>query len=490
MDPGTVSRLETAALIAIVVAGVAVRLGFLSRPMQLDEAYTYNEYASRPFLDGVSRYTLPNNHLLNTWLVHASTLAFGNQRWAVRLPAFLAGIGLIPATFAMVTRLRDRARGLFAAALVASSEPLIDYSTNARGYTLVALITVLLVILALRIRESGGRAVDWLGFTILPALGFFAIPIMLYPFGGVGLWLVLSSRRPRSVVGPSRAVRLDRLLVSLIFAAALTVVLYLPALARMGMTAVAANSYVAPRPLGAVVAALPGSLAGAWLQWNRDIPRAVVTAFTLAWAASLVRQVSARRGLDGPTGLLLMVLVWGVLAALVQRVVPYDRVWLFAVPLYAACLAEGLSWACDWLQDASSVRLAVLRPGLAVLLCLALAVVVARGEALAPKNWGTLHHADAMARLLGPLLGADDAVVAMTPCDAPLTYEFLRHRIPVAYLYDYRIARARRLFVAINRPGQDLDVVLKNSKVPTSEFSAPRLLRDFGESALYEMERR
>src|SRR3954452_7686344 len=124
MSSGEDSRLETAALIAIVVVGVAVRLGFLSRPMQLDEAYTYNEYASKPILDGLSWYTLPNNHLLNTLLVHVSTVTFGNEPWAVRLPAFVAGVLLIPATFAMVARLcgRPPATATAASALVAASE--------------------------------------------------------------------------------------------------------------------------------------------------------------------------------------------------------------------------------------------------------------------------------------------------------------------------------------------------------------------------------
>src|SRR4051794_29680002 len=114
MDSPSDSRLEAVALIAIVVVGVAVRLGLLFRPMQLDEAYTYNEYAVKPVLDGLSWYTLPNNPLLNTLLVHAATTLIGNDRWAVRLPAFLAGVLLIPATYAMVARLCGRPEALMA----------------------------------------------------------------------------------------------------------------------------------------------------------------------------------------------------------------------------------------------------------------------------------------------------------------------------------------------------------------------------------------
>ena len=111
--------------------------------MQLDEAYTYNEYASKPVLDGLSWYTLPNNHLLNTLLIHVATVVLGNEPWVVRLGALAAGLGLIPAIYALTRRLCGPPEGLLAAALVAASEPLIDYSTNARGYTLVALVTVL-----------------------------------------------------------------------------------------------------------------------------------------------------------------------------------------------------------------------------------------------------------------------------------------------------------------------------------------------------------
>ena len=153
-------------------------------------------------------------------------------------------------------------------------------------------------------------------------------------------------------------------MLSGVVAALLTVVLYLPALVRMGLARVAANPYVAARPPGEVVRGLTRTLGLAWLQWNSDVPRAVAAVFVLAWAASLVRLLVWRRGCAGPTRLLLTVLGFSVSAALVQRVVPYDRVWLFALPLYLACVAEGLSGVIERLPLP-----APLRPGLALLLC-------------------------------------------------------------------------------------------------------------------------
>jgi hypothetical protein len=515
MDPRAQSRLDMATLIAIVAVGTAVRLAFLFRPMQLDEAYTYNEYASKPLLDGLSWYTLPNNHLLNTLLIHGATVVLGNEPWVVRLGALAAGLGLIPATYALTKRLCGSLEGLLAAALVAASEPLIDYSTNARGYTLVALVTVLLAVTAERILSDGrgGKLWDWVAFTILPALGCFAIPIMLYPYGAIVLWLVLN-RRARFQEGaapsepipvPARTeprpprirqsglerrgpapVRLDRLVLSGVAAGLLTVVFYLPALIRMGWSQVAANPYVAPQAAGNVVRGVAESLRLAWLQWNGDVPRAVALGFVLAWCASLARFLLRRGGCAGPTRLLATVLGFGALAALVQRVVPYDRVWLFALPLYLACIAEGLAAAI------ARLRLpAPLRAGLALVLAIGLALGVVRGESLASRAWGTLHHGAAIAALLKPILRSDDGVVALTPCDAPLKYEFLRQQIPVEYLYDYQLARARRLFVAVDRVHQqEINGVLAGWKIPSDRFTPARVVRDFGDTVLYELRRR
>jgi hypothetical protein len=193
--------------------------------------------------------------------------------------------------------------------------------------------------------------------------------------------------------------------------------------------------------------------------------------------------VLVRRGCAAPTQLLLTVLGFSVAAALVQRVVPYDRVWLFALPLYLTCVAEGLSGAIARLPLPAPAAHAF-----AVLLCVGLACCAVRGESLAPKSWGTLHHGDAIAALLGPILRDGDAVVALTPCDAPLKYEFLRQGIPVDYLYDYKVARAHRLFVAVDRAHeQNLGGVLAGAGVPAHRFTAARLVRDFGDAALFEL---
>src|SRR5919201_6998039 len=92
-------RVEVAALLAVTLAGAGLRAAYLSQPMRYDEAFTWLAYASRPLAQGLSRYDYPNNHLLHTLLVHLAAAAFGNRPWVLRLPAYLAGVVLIPASW-------------------------------------------------------------------------------------------------------------------------------------------------------------------------------------------------------------------------------------------------------------------------------------------------------------------------------------------------------------------------------------------------------
>src|SRR3954471_17324529 len=96
------------ALAAVSFPGAAVRMAYVrSESMRGDEAFTYNEYASKSLAD-VFNYTFPNNHLLNTLLSSLATARLGRAPWVVRLPALVAGVLLIPATYLLVRRLADR----------------------------------------------------------------------------------------------------------------------------------------------------------------------------------------------------------------------------------------------------------------------------------------------------------------------------------------------------------------------------------------------
>ena len=116
--------------------------------MRVDEAAAWLFYSSKSALYALVSYTLPNNHVFHSMLVSVSTFIFGNHPWAIRLPAFVAGVAMIPMSYVAAKRFYGEGAGLITAAFVASSSVLVEFSTNARGYTLVAAIFLALILLA------------------------------------------------------------------------------------------------------------------------------------------------------------------------------------------------------------------------------------------------------------------------------------------------------------------------------------------------------
>jgi len=222
--------------------------------MRLDEARSFLDYAIRPLPDAISNYNIPNNHLLHTLLVWVSIRVFGGAEWAVRLPALMAGLLIIPATYVATRAFSDRAAALIASALAAVLPGLILYSTNARGYSMVCLAFVVLLSVADALADEE-TAARWIAFGLLIALGMATIPVMLYPAGAVTLWLITERVRRHGV---SSAIPFAvRLAAVLAVAGALTVLAYVPAIQRFGVGSIAGNKFVIPNTWPQFVSTLP-----------------------------------------------------------------------------------------------------------------------------------------------------------------------------------------------------------------------------------------
>ena len=150
--------LWTRPLIAIVVIGALLRAYYLRQPMRYDESVTYLYFASQSWTTVVSSYTYPNNHVFHSLLVKSFATVLGDDPWVLRLPAFIAGVAMIPATYAVGRRLFGSDAALIGAALVSASGALTFYSTNARGYTMICLASLLLANALLSLRERPSTA--------------------------------------------------------------------------------------------------------------------------------------------------------------------------------------------------------------------------------------------------------------------------------------------------------------------------------------------
>ncbi len=226
------ARSATWLLGVVTLLALALRLIHLGGDLWVDEIYTVRQYASGSIRHIVSTYHDPNNHLLNSVLVHASVAVFGFREWAIRLPAMIFGVAAVPAFYGAARLVFDRWRSTLAAALLAVSYQHVYFSQNARGYAGYMLFGVLCTtFLARGLRED--RLWLWIGYVATSLLCIASVPTGAFIIAGhlvvVGIAL-LSIRRSDGELLPL----VRRLALVYAALAVLAVQLYAPVLANAG----------------------------------------------------------------------------------------------------------------------------------------------------------------------------------------------------------------------------------------------------------------
>ncbi|HEX8847968.1 MAG TPA: glycosyltransferase family 39 protein [Gemmatimonadaceae bacterium] len=477
------------ALLAVATAiAVALRLRDLDQPIRYDEAATWLDYASKPIAYALSDYRFPNNHLFHTLLVHLAAALFGDSPVALRLPAFAAGVLLVPLTWAAARATCSRAAAPIAAMLAATSASLVLYSTNARGYTIVCCLTMAIVILATRQRMRDDAA-GWLAIATLAAIGAWTIPIMLFPMLGVALWLWAEARACDAAIdGKTMRSRVGWTGATM---AALTAVLYLPVIARSGIALVIGNRFVRPQSRASFFAALPGFYGDLWTDWTRGWPGWLALLVALGVLVSLFARGARRQRVP----IFGAMLVAATLLLIVNGRIPYLRVWLFMLPLLLAAAAGGLAWLGERasrglrLRAGSPARATALLAGCALIGVSGALGLMRSGVVRRAEDTGTLRDGAAIAALLGRESGARDHVIATAPADVPLAYHLRRLRLAHDPLRATPDSAPRLWVVVSDAAGQHLSQLLDDSQVMTIDFTPPRLAARFPEARVFVLDR-
>jgi len=230
-------------LLFFMLIGAFFRVQFLDKPIYHDEAYTYLIFVSNGFGNLVSDYHLPNNHILYSIFVFLSTHLFGNAPWVLRLPALLAGLLLIPATYFAARQYFDRATAILSSGIITLFPIFMLFSTLARGYTQIALQSTLLWLLSGLLLKHKNLFL-WLLFILTAAIGFYAVPIMLYPYTAAMAWLFLSWLFKKYSTEYSRKEFFTFLFLSGVVVVLLFILLYMPVFLKTGVKSVINNPII------------------------------------------------------------------------------------------------------------------------------------------------------------------------------------------------------------------------------------------------------
>ena len=182
---------------AILALAAALRIWGLNAPMWHDEIQTLVTHLDLGWGEMVQSYSM-NHHYLHNILAKASMALFGDDPWAIRLPAMLFGLGTLAAIWVLARDVAGARVAHVTTLLLALSYHQIWFSQNARGYTGLAFFSVLGMLLFLRGIERPTRGV-WIGYGFCLAAAVFTHLTGAFFFMAQGLiWLaIVAIRLPR-----------------------------------------------------------------------------------------------------------------------------------------------------------------------------------------------------------------------------------------------------------------------------------------------------
>lgn len=225
-------------LVAILLLATGLRLWGLNAPLWYDEIQTLDTHLRLDWSAFFASYEL-NHHYFHNLAAKLSIGWFGETNWAIRLPAMVFGVGSIWMAWILAKDLTAKRFAHVTALLLALSYHHIWFSQNARGYTELAFWGLAGTILFLRgLSKTNGSGL-WLAYSFTLAATIFTHLTGAFLFAAHGLiWLgLIVTRRGTPIHLP---------LLSYLFGAILTLLVYLPLLPSLWetVTAVSATSAV------------------------------------------------------------------------------------------------------------------------------------------------------------------------------------------------------------------------------------------------------
>ncbi len=192
--PATRSRTIPAwwPLAALTLLAAALRLSTLGvQSFWFDEAFTPVHVLRASLFTTLDHLTRTENSPPLWYIVEwVFWRLFGAGEWALRMPSALAGIALVPVSWAIGRELGSRAAAIAAAALVAVSPIFVWYSQEARVYGLYTLVTGVAMLCFLRFSARPQDRGRLIAFAIAGVLALVTHYFTAFLLAGMALWLL------------------------------------------------------------------------------------------------------------------------------------------------------------------------------------------------------------------------------------------------------------------------------------------------------------
>lgn len=278
-----------------------------------DELFSYNYLVSKGFFTTLFYYPGPNNHVFYSLLCSLLYHTHLPEAWVMRLPSAIISTMFFYVCVYILTKNRSFIFSLGASLLMQLSYNLFLYSVLGRGYSLEIFLAVISFYSYLRYNETSNSNFRII-FILSSILGFFTIPVFLYPFSSILIFFLLDIKTNRKSLFVS---------TFLIFAG--SVFCYLPIFMVSGIDSVIGNDWVKPIMFEIFITRLPTYVFEIqnWL-WNLDSFGVLIS---IIFLSSIVIKFNKEKwfwngifAISAPFYLLL-----------IHQVLPFARVWTYLI---------------------------------------------------------------------------------------------------------------------------------------------------------------
>ena len=336
--------------------------------------------------------------------------------------------------FSPARRIFNANQSLTAAGLVAFTPWFISYSANGRGYTLLTLFALLLMNFAGILVHQQTRPAR-IAYGITAALGFYTIPVFMYPMAAISLW-VLTTFLTASEPWNARLGKARIFLLVCGLAGILTLILYSPVIFfGTGAGSILSNEIVVARDWNDFVDQLSVRAPKTWEDWMLNIAPAVQYTLLGGFLLSLLfyRKVSKQR-----LPLQVFMALGVVILLLIQRVAPFPRVWIYLEIFYMIFAGAGLVWLLEVLLRNAWKHIGTEKIITALILLTVVVAFSARyvrthdESVIANQN---ILPEQRVANFLASRLTPEDTILSMAPVDYRTAYYLYMDGVPYDVFY-------------------------------------------------------
>ena len=413
-------------IIFVFLGGIIFRLIYLDRPVFHDEAKTFYAFVSKSWVDTVSNYYVPNNHVFHSILSRICFLLLGTGEWVFRLPVFISGCLALILCYLYARSFFNKNVAIILLALITNGIPLVSYSVNARGYMLITCCFLSLLLIVKELNKNSTNIVLCVAFIVVSSVGLWTAPVMAIPLLFVFYWFLLEGGLANIFV------RAKKSFVALLLIGSLTVILYIPVILRCGIGALTSNPYVKEQTLSTVLRSLFLYFSQYWDFLTTGYTSSMSYVFILLFFIGALYHVFNS---NSKNLFLALILSFGSVFFILKRL-PFDRTLLFVYPVFWTFIATGIYYILRFVSNKTGQNIKTLSLTFSfVAFCYTSFICLKKNAIIDTHRNQTCVEAEKIVSDIQKNLKIGNTIETSTPLAGPIRYYLLKNNLSEEFFY-------------------------------------------------------